>query len=49
MLGAYGCAMRTGFNGFTAGETVVMSDEPMASAYVEALPEHALPSNVVKL
>jgi ornithine decarboxylase len=49
MLGAYGCAMRTGFNGFTAGETVVMSDEPMASAYVEALPERALPSNVVKL
>jgi len=49
MLGAYGCAMRTGFNGFTAGETVVMSDEPMASAYVEALAERALPSNVVKL
>jgi len=49
MLGAYGCAMRTGFNGFTAGETVVMSDEPMASAYVEALPERAVPSNVVKL
>ena len=49
MLGAYGCAMRTGFNGFTAGETVVMDDEPMASAYVEALPEQAVPSNVVKL
>ena len=49
MLGAYGCAMRTGFNGFTAGETVIMSDEPMASAYVEALPERARPSNVVKL
>ena len=49
MLGAYGCAMRTGFNGFTAGETVVMSDEPMASAYVDALPEPAVPSNVVKL
>jgi len=49
MLGAYGCAMRTGFNGFTAGETVVMSDEPMASAYIEAVPERAVPSNVVKL
>ncbi|HWI86770.1 MAG TPA: type III PLP-dependent enzyme [Sphingomonas sp.] len=49
MLGAYGCAMRTGFNGFTAGDTVVMSDEPMASAYIEALPERARPSNVVKL
>ena len=35
MLGAYGCAMRTGFNGFTAGDTVVMTDEPMASVYIE--------------
>jgi ornithine decarboxylase len=33
MLGAYGQAMRTGFNGFTAGETVIMSDEPMATLY----------------
>jgi ornithine decarboxylase len=49
MLGAYGCAMRTGFNGFTAGETVVMTNEPMASAYVEAMPERARPSNVVTL
>ena len=49
MLGAYGSAMRTGFNGFTAGETVVMGDEPMASAYIEALPERAVSSNVVKL
>jgi ornithine decarboxylase len=50
MLGAYGCAMRTGFNGFTAGETVVMDDEPMASLYVEAAPaEPSRQSNVVKL
>jgi ornithine decarboxylase len=35
MLGAYGCAMRTGFNGFTAGETVVLHDEPMATMYVD--------------
>ena len=49
MLGAYGSAMRTGFNGFTAGATVVMSDEPMASAYVETIPAQAVPSNVVKL
>jgi len=41
--------MRTGFNGFTAGETVIMDDEPMASAYVDAVPEKAVPSNVVKL
>lgn len=33
MLGAYGQAMRTGFNGFTAGETVFMTDEPMDTLY----------------
>jgi len=38
MLGAYGCAMRTAFNGFTAGETVVVTDEPMASLYNVAEP-----------
>ena len=50
MLGAYGSAMRTGFNGFTAGETVIATDEPMASAYGPAAePMRALPSNVVTL
>ncbi|WP_174274914.1 type III PLP-dependent enzyme [Sphingomonas bacterium] len=49
MLGAYGCAMRTGFNGFTAGETLIVDDEPMASAYVETEVRPALPSNVVTL
>jgi len=48
MLGAYGCAMRTGFNGFGNGDTYVVTDEPMASLYVEDERE-ALPSNVVKL
>ncbi len=38
MLGAYGCAMRTSFNGFGNGETVIASDEPMASAYTVAEP-----------
>ncbi len=38
MLGAYGCAMRTGFNGFGAGETVIATDEPMDSAYVVTEP-----------
>ena len=38
MLGAYGSAMRTVFNGFTAGETVVATDEPMASLYGVAEP-----------
>jgi ornithine decarboxylase len=33
MLGAYGCAMRTGFNGFGLTETVTVDDEPMASLY----------------
>jgi ornithine decarboxylase len=49
MLGAYGCAMRTGFNGFTNGETVVVTDEPMASLYIESEEPIRLPSNVVKL
>ncbi len=33
MLGAYGCAMRTGFNGFGQGEQVIVADEPMHSLY----------------
>ena len=50
MLGAYGCAMRTEFNGFTAGERVIMADEPMASLYIaEDEDRDAVPSNVIKL
>lgn len=33
MLGAYGCAMRTRFNGFGASEQHIVDDEPMASLY----------------
>ena len=33
MLGAYGAAMRTGFNGFGQGASVTVTDEPMASLY----------------
>lgn len=33
MLGAYGAAMRTAFNGFGMGEVHNVSDEPMASLY----------------
>ncbi len=33
MLGAYGTAMRTGFNGFGSAEQVIVEDEPMASLY----------------
>ncbi len=47
MLGAYGAAMRTQFNGFGAEEAVVVGDEPMASLYVDAMPVVA--TNVVKL
>ena len=44
MLGAYGSAMRTGFNGFTAGATVIARDEPMESAYgvVETSPSRVI-------
>ncbi|MBA3897480.1 MAG: type III PLP-dependent enzyme [Sphingomonadaceae bacterium] len=47
MLGAYGCAMRTGFNGFGAVETHEVSDEPMDSLYAE--PERVAASNVATL
>ena len=48
MLGAYGCAMRTGFNGFGADLKFVSEDEPMASLYREEHRE-AGRSNVVQL
>jgi len=48
MLGAYGCAMRTSFNGFTAENMVEVADEPMASLY-RAEPAAPMRSNVVKL
>jgi len=38
MLGAYGAAMRTGFNGFTSETVAEVEDEPMASLYTEAQP-----------
>ena len=47
MLGAYGSAMRTAFNGFGAAETVIVDDEPMVSLYEGELPRIA--ANVVKL
>ncbi len=49
MLGAYGCAMRTGFNGFGSGESHIVSDEPMASLYLEPAEAPRLSSNVVTL
>jgi ornithine decarboxylase len=49
MLGAYGCAMRTQFNGFGADLKVIAEDEPMTTLYAEAETERAIPSNVVTL
>jgi ornithine decarboxylase len=47
MLGAYGCAMRTRFNGFGVQSVEIVDDEPMATVYgTVALPER---SNVVTL
>ncbi|GAB4156138.1 MAG: type III PLP-dependent enzyme [Sphingomonadales bacterium] len=39
MLGAYGAAMRTGFNGFHQGVTVTVDDEPIHSAYTGDVPQ----------
>ncbi len=47
MLGAYGCAMRTGFNGFGVEDRVIVEDEPMASLYLGT--EQGAPSNVITL
>jgi ornithine decarboxylase len=47
MLGAYGCAMRTEFNGFGETETVIVGDEPMASLYARVPANDA--NNVVKI
>ncbi|WP_066480091.1 MULTISPECIES: decarboxylase [unclassified Sphingomonas] len=49
MLGAYGAAMRTAFNGFGAGDTVVVDDEPMTSLYVEDEAAPMVASNVFSL
>jgi len=46
MLGAYGSAMRTGFNGFGEVASEIVDDEPMASLYA---PAKVGRSNVVKL
>ena len=47
MLGAYGCAMRTGFNGFGSDLRVVATDEPMATLYADE--ERPAASNVITL
>ena len=49
MLGAYGCAMRTKFNGFGADETHVVSDEPMVSLYTGEVEQERRSATVTKL
>ncbi len=49
MLGAYGAAMRTAFNGFGQSEVVEVSDEPMASQYTGDRRDPRVSDNVVSL
>ncbi len=49
MLGAYGAAMRTAFNGFGAGVVVEAADEPMASQYLGNRRDPRHSDNVVSL
>ena len=48
MLGAYGAAMRTGFNGFTSEAIIEVEDEPMASLYADPVPARRR-ATVIKL
>ena len=48
MLGAYGCAMRTGFNGFGSAAKMLCEDEPMATLY-GGDEERKVASNVIQL
>jgi len=48
MLGAYGAAMKTRFNGFGAAEAVLVA-EPMASLYTGERPDPRTSDNVVSL
>lgn len=49
MLGAYGAAMRTAFNGFGQGGAVEVADEPMASQYMGDRRDPRQSDNVVSL
>jgi ornithine decarboxylase len=49
MMGAYGAAMRTGFNGFGAGIVADVADEPMASQYCGTRRDPRVSDNVVSL
>lgn len=49
MLGAYGAAMRTAFNGFGQGGAVDVANEPMASLYAGTRQDPRVSDNVVSL
>ena len=49
MLGAYGCAMRTGFNGFGSVDVHEVTDEPMESLYREDAMPVKRPATVVSI
>src|SRR5690606_41698803 len=49
MLGAYGAAMKTRFNGFGTAEAVIVADEPMASLYTGERADPRQSDNVVSL
>jgi ornithine decarboxylase len=49
MLGAYGAAMKTAFNGFDATEVQIVTDEPMASQYRGDRRDPRVSDNVVSL
>ncbi|WP_226637129.1 type III PLP-dependent enzyme [Novosphingobium profundi] len=49
MLGAYGAAMKTAFNGFGGAEVVIVEDEPMASLYTGERADPRVSDNVVSL
>lgn len=49
MLGAYGAAMRTAFNGFGQGAVIEATDEPMASLYRGDRRDPRVSENVVSL
>ncbi|MEQ1725700.1 MAG: type III PLP-dependent enzyme [Sphingopyxis sp.] len=49
MLGAYGCAMRTRFNGFGTDATAIVYDEPMDSLYTGKKQPERRTASVTKL
>ncbi|MCC6926894.1 type III PLP-dependent enzyme [Novosphingobium sp.] len=49
MLGAYGAAMKTAFNGFGQAEAIEVADEPMASQYMGDRRDPRAKDNVVSL